>query len=413
MKQIVIGRDQADAKIYGDGGSVFIGKHLVGTGEDAHLTSKVLLDVIRPHVITICGKRGEGKSYSMSVIVEELFKLEDDLKKRLCSVMIDTQGIFWTMKSPDEQHLALLKEWNMEPRGFQTSVYVPAGQRKTFEEAGVDFDDVFSFSPSELTSEDWLNVFNIEPVSTEGILLAKSMQILSTKEKYTIKDIIVAVKESEGFDKEKLALENMFVAAQGWGIFSSGTKAPEVLVGGKITILDVSLTPQSVRALLVTLISRKILDERIKARRQEELSKIELTEKGGVPMCWMFIDEAHNFAPASGKSAASDIMGRLVKEGRQPGISTVFATQRPEKLHPDVLAQSDIVISHRLTSKADIDALRAIMQSYMLWDIARYLNELPRLKGTAIVLDDASERLYKIRIRPRQSWHAGSSPTAI
>ncbi len=352
-------------------------------------------------------------SFSLGVFVEELFKLEEDLRERLCSVLIDTQGIFWTMKNSDEENLALLKEWKLEPRGFNTSVYVPAGQKKIFEESGVDFDDIFSFSPSELTAEDWLNVFGIDAISGEGIILEKVISRMKTKENYNLQDIIDSIEKERGFEKEKLALENMFIAAQGWGIFSEGTKAPEILVGGKISILDVSLTPQSVRSLLVALISRKILAERIKARRQEELVKIELIEKNKTPMCWILIDEAHNFAPAQGTVASSEIMGRLVKEGRQPGISTVFATQRPEKLHPDILAQSDIVLSHRLTSKADIDALRAIMQTYMMWDITKYLNELPRLKGTAIVLDDSTERPYKIRIRPRQSWHAGASPTAI
>ena len=63
-------------------------------------------------------------------------------------------------------------------------------------------------------------------------------------------------------------------------------------------------------------------------------------------------------------------------------------------------------------AKTDIEALKAIMQTYMLFDITKYISELPRWKGAAIVLDDNSERIYKLRVRPRQSWHAGSSPTA-
>ena len=65
MERIVVGRDQSDMKTYGDTGTLFIGKHIVGKGEDAHLTTRVLLDAIRPHVITICGKRGSGKSFSL------------------------------------------------------------------------------------------------------------------------------------------------------------------------------------------------------------------------------------------------------------------------------------------------------------------------------------------------------------
>ena len=53
------------------------------------------------------------------------------------------------------------------------------------------------------------------------------------------------------------------------------------------------------------------------------------------------------------------------------------------------------------------------MQTYLLYDIGKYISELPKVKGAAIVLDDNSERIYRVRIRPRQSWHAGASPVAI
>ena len=69
MPEVIVGRDEEDAKKYGTDGTLFMGKHLVGSGEDTHLTTPVLLDVVRPHIITITGKRGEGKSYSMGIIV--------------------------------------------------------------------------------------------------------------------------------------------------------------------------------------------------------------------------------------------------------------------------------------------------------------------------------------------------------
>ena len=57
--------------------------------------------------------------------------------------------------------------------------------------------------------------------------------------------------------------------------------------------------------------------------------------------------------------------------------------------------------------------MRGVMQTYMLDDIEEYINTLPRKKGTAIVLDDNSERIYPMQARPRKSWHAGGSPTAM
>lgn len=413
MPEIVIGRDDEDTKKYGTEGTISIGKHIVGSGEDAHTTTPILLDVIRPHIIMLSGKRGWGKSFSLGVFIEELKKLPGVIGNNLCSLVIDTQGIFWTMKSSSEQDAQQLAAWGMKPRGFDVFVYVPEGQVDIFRKGNVDFDDSFSFLPSELTVEDWLNVFDIEPNQPLGILLQRTINKLKKiKKEYSINDIISTLKVQEGFDTEKINLENRFLAANDWGIFGE-SNAPQILEPGKVSIIDVSITPQNVRALLVALVLRRLFARRVEARRKEELAEIEMSSIKRIPMPWIFIDEAHNFLPNKETTPAADILLRIVKEGRQPGLSLVLATQRPEKLHNDALAQCDMIISHRLTAKVDIDALKSIMQTYMTFDIGKYINELPKLKGTAIILDDNSERLYKVYVRPRQSWHAGASPVAL
>jgi uncharacterized protein len=410
MVEIVVGRDDSDLRKYGEDGTILLGKHIVGSGEEMHLTTPLLLDVLRPHVIVLTGKRGEGKSYSLGVIAEELSKVPQHIRKNLCSLIIDTQGIFWTMKSPNDKEYAVLNDWDLPPRGFDVNVFVPEGQADLFAKAGVEFDGTFSLHPSQLTADDWLSLFEIRQNEPAGILLQKVFHNMG--DGYGIADIVAALEKEHGFDNEKLNLQNRFFAAEQWGIFGD-ERTPDILEGGKTTIIDVSLTPQNMRALLVAMICKKVLEERIKARRKEEVAETSLQPVKRTPMPWIFIDEAHNFFPSHGHTAASDVLGRLVREGRQPGVTLVFATQQPERLSVEALSQSDMVISFRLTAKADVDALKAIMQTYLLYDIGRYINELPKVKGAGIILDDNSERIYKVRIRPRQSWHAGSSPVAI
>ena len=38
------------------------------------------------------------------------------------------------------------------------------------------------------------------------------------------------------------------------------------------------------------------------------------------------------------------------------------------------------------------------------------LENLPRVPGSCIAVDDVNERMYPMRIRPRFSWHGGSAP---
>jgi hypothetical protein len=127
----------------------------------------------------------------------------------------------------------------------------------------------------------------------------------------------------------------------------------------------------------------------------------------------MLLDEAHQFLPEVGATPATSPLLQWVKIGREPGVSLVMATQQPYKLHADALSQCDLIVSHRITAKTDIDALGAIMQTYLKYNIGEYVDALPRVKGAAILLDDNSERLYALRARPRMSWHAGGSPIAI
>ena len=75
VEKIIIGRNVQDLKKFGSDGTIFIGKHIVGKGEKAHLTNPICMDVVRPHVTLICGKRGSGKSYTGGVVAEEMIAL--------------------------------------------------------------------------------------------------------------------------------------------------------------------------------------------------------------------------------------------------------------------------------------------------------------------------------------------------
>ena len=61
LENVIVGRDQDDLKKFGESGTAFIGMHIVGEGEEAKLTNAVLMDVTKPHVVLVVGKRGTGK----------------------------------------------------------------------------------------------------------------------------------------------------------------------------------------------------------------------------------------------------------------------------------------------------------------------------------------------------------------
>ncbi len=421
LERIVVGRDRFDLKEMGDRGTVFIGKHIVGSGEDAHLTNPVMLDVARPHIILVCGKRGSGKSYSAGVIAEEMITLPDEIRNNLSIIMIDTMGIYWSMKMPNDKERETLEKWGLQPKGMTgMRFFVPKGYAKKYDELGIEYDAVFTLPCSEISGQDWCLAFGFSMIGDHGLLIQRVVKKLKSREKYSIDDIIEEVgRDSKAEQKVKDAVSSRFLSAKDWGVFEKeGTPAAEFMKPGGIAVIDIShylrsSAGWSVRSMVIGMLSRRVFQERVASRKAEEMEAITGEERKHAPMVWMMIDEAHQFIPNEGETAASEPILTLVKEGREPGISLLLITQMPNKLNREALAQTDIVISHRLTSKADIESLRSIMQSYMKEDIAAYINSLPRQKGAAIIMDDNSERVYTVQIRPRMSWHAGGSPKAI
>jgi uncharacterized protein len=426
---IILGRDKADKELFGDKGLINIGKGFVKMGNYTSLSNNILLDIARSHVILIAGKRGSGKSYTIGAIAESLSNLPREESQNLAPLIFDTMGIFWTMKYKNEKDKSLLTEWNLETKSLPVKVFVPFGKVEEYKSKGIPVDKTFAIKVSELEAEDWITLFNLPLTSLPSVIIQRIISELKEKiPNFTLKDIQVAIEDYKKTNENtREIISALFEAANSWGIFSkdsSGTEIKDLTTPGTTTIIDTSVysTTQSynIRALVISLISKKIFQTRLDARKKEEIQAIRhgqdylsMKIERSDPLVWIFIDEAHEFLPKDNITPATAALQQLLREGRQPGISLVLATQQPGQIHKDVMTQSDIIISHRVTARPDIEALNDIMQTYLLEDIKQQLNNLPALKGSAIILDDNSERLYPIRIKPRFTWHGGEAPTAI
>ncbi|PJE81781.1 hypothetical protein COU58_00445 [Candidatus Pacearchaeota archaeon CG10_big_fil_rev_8_21_14_0_10_32_42] len=427
---ITVGRSESDKKRFGDEGLIYLGKGYVKMGQYTSLSNLINLDVARSHVILVAGKRGSGKSYTLGVLTEEISNLPKKVSENIASLIFDTMGIYWTMKYENEKDKKLLQEWGLKPKNLPVRLFAPFGHAENLKEKGIPIDYAFALDPTELESEDWTITFGLNLIDPVSILIERTLlKLKDSKKDFTIKTIIEEIEKDKKSERETLnAAVGLFEAADSWGIFAKDktkpTKTSDLVKGGFTSVLDLSsynsIGAFNVRALVISLISRKLFKERMERRKYEEVKSISrgldysgLTEKKDYPLVWLFIDEAHEFLPKDEKIISTDALIQILREGRQPGISIVLATQQPGKIHTDVMTQSDIVISHRVTSKPDIDALNNMMQSYLTDTIQSYMNELPALKGSAIILDDNSERIYPMRIRPRFTWHGGEAPSAV
>ena len=141
----------------------------------------------------------------------------------------------------------------------------------------------------------------------------------------------------------------------------------------------------------------------------------------------LVLDEADLWAPQRRRSrTARTLLGRIeeiVRRGRVRGFVPWLITQRPAVLHKDVLSQADILVSMKLTSSQDREAVgRWIEGQADRAEGRRILAALPRL-GTAAKVGcghrpkacwtglrsraSAASTVRKRRLGPNESTPAG------
>ena len=429
MFNIVLGRGKGDLEKYGKEGTVLIGKQYVQMGQTSSLSNPIYLDVARAHAMLICGKRGSGKSYTLGSIAEGLSNIDAEIAKNLSFVLLDTMGIYWTMKYPNKKDEDLLKKWNLNEKGLDVNIYVPGGFFEQYKKDGIPVDFPFYIRPNELSTEDWLSAFKLEIDDNVAVAIQRVVnKLLDSGKNFSIDELIEAIETDDRIDKKTiLAVTNRFENCKTWGIFSkNATKIKDILTGGKITVIDLSpyvamAGGWEVKALTLGIIAKKIFIERMITRKREEIfdiiNKTEILKqkevKNDMPMPWLIVDEAHEFLPNNREVPSTKALMTILREGRQPGVSVILATQQPGKIHTDAITQSDIVLSHRITASFDLNALDKIFLSYDSKGSKNLFNQMPRVKGCAIIMDDKNERLHTMQVKPRITWHGGEDPNAI
>lgn len=390
-------------------------KESILLGKDTEMGDMLRIEADRSQRILVCGKTGTGKSYSLGVCIEELASIGSNIV-----LVIDPQGIFWTMAEantmPDE--VDGLWEFDRSPRGFSLNLMVPGdpverfGDREILEEMerrGIQVQSL-RLNPSDLTPEMWCDLFDLDINELQGILLFKAVRQCGRRlgRDFLIDDISAEVDRLRGLDKTKEAVQRRLDMAQDWQIFAEDQYREiwEILRQDQINILDLSVIAQGrygLRNLVIAVLANFIFRKRTIARRREALGLPSDTKK-----VWLVIDEAHNFCPSGKSTLSKEILIRWAKEGRQPGLSLIVASQQPAAIDREILTQCGIRIVHRITSKDDFQAVNALSQDYLGDGLRARIRRLTG-PGETLVIDDARETVVHAQVRPRQSLHGGGS----
>lgn len=312
------------------------------------------VDIDGPHAVLVVGKRGYGKSYTLGVFAEALARTTG-----VAPIVFDPMGVFTPMADGT--------------RNGVDSVPTAAVSSPTI-------------APTALEPRSWCDLLGLSPESGAGGVLWQAAETAPT-----LAAMGAAVRAVDASIRHRRAALNHLSLADSWGVFDpDGLSAAEIATS-ELTILDLSgLDSAPANAL-----ARGIGDALYRARVDGVIDRLP----------WILVDEAHAFFDG----VAAPTLARLLTRGRAPGVSLVLATQRPSAVPAVGRSQSDLLLSHRLTSQADLDALAKVRPSYMSRSLE---NQMPSEPGEVVAVDDATESVHTAHVRQRQTPHGGASPRA-
>ena len=450
--RVPAGRTLCIGGIVGDTDNVLLGR-LAEAGPPI----SVLHDLSLEHVVAVVGKRGSGKSYTLGTLLEGLCTRPGkspigQISGRRAVLLFDTLGIFqWAdiPLSPDSaqeiirEQYAVRSGWSLrETPELNVSVLVPQTDTS---QGGQTRHRGFTISYCDFTASDWGYLLGLDIYQDRMGQLLNDAYIKVTQEgwmdrdgqkparhEYDINDLLNCVRtdleigESYQTETRRAVIQQLSTYARNPLFGTRGTSLNDLLRPGQLSVLVMNRMSDELRFTLITTLIRRIMRARIEASEAEKDYAI----RGGgsetspslgsdpstlvVPPCWIAVDEAQNFLPSERRSAATDVLVKLVREGRNYGISFVVTTQQPTAIDQRIMSQVDTLIAHKLTVQTDMDYIRRNLKSNLPDDVT-YANStlawdglLRSLDiGQAVISNTEAERTFIVDIRPRMSAHGG------
>lgn len=416
----------------------------------------VRFDAAHPHVISIVGKRGSGKSYTMGSMLESLCTRRTEssishMDRSRAILLFDTLGIFqWTDISLTEaadrrviqEQRAVWRGWDLQPEPLDVQVWIPLGTRT--ETTPADHRE-FAVRTSDFAAADWGYLLDLDIYQDRMGQLLNDAYLKVTVEgwegeggkrtprpAYSLEDLTACIKldgEIQGsyrVQTRRAVLQQLTTFRRNPLFQDEGTPLRDLLAPGQMNVLVMNRMSGPLRLVVLSAIIRRLLDARTEASEaekhlairpdlsSEERLRIKRSLAEAIPPTWVALDEAQNVLPSERRTAAGDMLVRFVREGRNYGLSFMVATQQPTALDRRLLAQVDTLIAHKLTVQGDIDYVQRNLKSNLPQQV-RYANRTLELDeilrsldvGQALISNTEAERAIIVDMRPRVSVHGG------
>jgi DNA helicase HerA-like ATPase len=277
----------------------------------------------------LCGQSGSGKTYALGVVLEQLL-----LHTGVRLVVLDPNGDFTRLGQvrPDAPATVVDRLASTDLRVLRPD----AGGGERLRMRFVD-----------LPRQAQAAILRLDPLTDRN----EFNLFLHIDERHGVRDVSTLVAGLRAGDADERALaqriENLGLPQ--WEVWAgTHTSAADVVGSARATVMDLGgfrdpLEPQAVTLEVVEYLWRQ------RESRNPTL---------------VVIDEAHNLCAAEPQGpvqvAVTERLIQIAAEGRKYGLWLLLSTQRPSKIHPQVLSQCDNLMLMRMNSPSDLAELATL-----------------------------------------------------
>lgn len=377
----------------GSTGSAQIG--WLSTRQRGDVTIAVDVDAIASTHLAIIASTGAGKSYTASVLVEEMLHP----RNRAAILVIDPHGEYDTLS-----HIA--NDSHFQASNYRPEVYIRKPGQVKMRVGTLSMSDLRYLLPN--VSERMEYVLDL---ACQKVQQQSRGKYGGDATRWTANDLTIILEEMADDEENEFGVSakaliwrlNSTIKTGQERVFdnSEQTALTELFRPGRCTVMQLSQVDQREQQVIVASLMRRIYQARLRTARGE------ITEGNDYYLpypVFIMIEEAHSFAPVNANVISTGILKQILSEGRKFGVGVGLISQRPGKLDPDVLSQCNTQFLLRIVNPVDQARVAESVES-----IGRdLLKELPALnKGQAIISGVAVNTPVICQIRKRYTPHGG------
>jgi hypothetical protein len=328
----------------------------------------------------LCGQSGSGKTYSLGVVLERLF-----METALRVVVLDPNSDFTRLGAvSDGAERASAERY----RSAAAGVAVHSARQ--------DGDLRLRLRLAEVEPAAQAALLRLDPVADREEY-AELARLLAEGRPPTVAEMM----DSPSAETRRLASRARSLGLEDYCVWAGAQPGSTLEAvrgdGARCVVVDLGsqATPQE-QALTAAAVLGELW------RRREERRPV-----------LVVIDEAHNVCPARPADALTELATahavRIAAEGRKFGLYLLVSTQRPQKVHENVISQCDNLILMRLNSAADA----AFAQSVFSFVPPQLVEQAAAFRlGEALVAGKISPHPALVRFGARISEQGGSDVPA-